>query len=390
MTAKAYEVVIVGGGPAGTVSAAYLAKAGFSVAIIDKCTFPRHKTCGDFIPPFAVPFLQEWNFWSKIPMQDRYAVKAAEICYFGKELPRIRFNSENPEANSVIISRYHFDNALFDTAMEQGAVFMHGQAVDVLRSGDAVVGVRVATKDGPKEIAGRVVIAADGSNSKLASLLNPHNEHRAGRAFAMRAYIDHFAVKSNTVEAFFRKEFWPGYAWIFPVSETKVNVGLGYLDQKSCQHTNLKRVFQDFITSSLISSRMNENSRILDMRAKLLNLGFDRNYQRAFNGAVLVGDAADLVNPLTGGGICNAMVSGKLAAETIIKAFSVNDVSQKVLSEYATKLTKISQKDYLYSEYLARFFYAAPQGVIRLLSLSFKKGPLPLILQKMYPDVQIS
>jgi flavin-dependent dehydrogenase len=135
---------------------------------------------------------------------------------------------------------------------------------------------------------------------------------------------------------------------------------------------------------------MNENSRILDMRAKLLNLGFDRNYQRAFNGAVLVGDAADLVNPLTGGGICNAMVSGKLAAETIIKAFSVNDVSQKVLSEYATKLTKISQKDYLYSEYLARFFYAAPQGVIRLLSLSFKKGPLPLILQKMYPDVQIS
>jgi len=387
---KSYDVVVVGSGPAGAISAAYLAKAGYAVAIVDKSRFPRHKTCGDFIPSFAFAFLQEWDFWSKIPRQDRYAVKSAAISYFDKMVPRIRFTSENPEAISAIISRYYFDNALFETAVEQGAAFLHGQAVGLVRSGDAVVGVQVASAQGHMEIAGRVVIAADGSNSKLASLLNPRPEHRVGRAIAIRAYIDDFAVQSHTVEAFFRKEFWPGYAWIFPLSETKVNIGLGYMDTKRCQHANLKHVFKEFLNSSFISGRMGKSARILDMRAKLLNLGFDRHYPRAFNGALLVGDAADLVNPLTGGGICNAMISGKLAAETTIKALSVNDVSQKALSEYETKLAAITQRDYLYSEYLARFFYAAPHGVIRLLSLTFKKGPLPLILKRMYPDLHIS
>jgi flavin-dependent dehydrogenase len=241
------------------------------------------------------------------------------------------------------------------------------------------------------EITGRVVIAADGSNSKMASLLNPRQKNTIGRAIAIRAYIDDFAAKPNTVEAFFRKEFWPGYAWIFPVSDTKVNIGLGYrLDDRRGQNINLKQVFQEFLKSGLIAPRMGSASQVLDVRAKLLNLGFDRHYPRAFNGALLVGDAANLVNPLTGGGICNAMISGKLAAETVIKAFAANDVSRQTLNEYENRLATLVRKELQYSEYLARFFYAAPPLVIRLLSLSIKRGPLPLMLQKMFADVRIS
>jgi menaquinone-9 beta-reductase len=391
MTPEKFDVVIVGGGPAGTVAALYLAKAGVSVAIVDKCQFPRHKTCGDFIAPFAITFLQEWNFWSRFTDRDMYPVQAAEIRYFGQELARIRFASENPEATSVIISRYSFDHALMDLAISQGVAFVHGHAIGLLHEGDVIIGVQVAVEQGNIEIRARVVIGADGSNSKIASLLHPRQLHPVPRAIAMRAYIDHYAAKPNTVEAFFRKDFWPGYAWIFPVSETKVNIGLGYrLDDKRCKNKNLKQEFMRFLESESIASRMGPDSHLSEMRAKLLNLGFDRHYQRSFDGALLAGDAANLVNPLTGGGICNAMISGKLAAETIIKALAKNDISRQQLAVYEDRVTAIMYKELLYSEYLARFFYAAPPAVIRLLNLSIKRGPLPFIMHNMFPDVRLS
>ncbi len=388
---ETYDVVVVGCGPGGSVAALYLARAGLNVAIIDKSSFPRHKTCGDFIAPFAMTYLPQDSFWNRFAEQDMYPVQAAEINYFGRELQRIRFSSETVGSSSVILSRHTFDHALMDLAQEHGAFFIHAQVVGIVRRGGAVVGVQ-ANKEGQLlEFRAQAIIGADGSNSRIASLLSPGRQKFLPRAIAMRAYIDHFAAKPNTVEAFFSKEFWPGYAWIFPLSDSKVNIGLGYrMYDRRNMDKNLKHEFMRFLQSKAIQARMGPASRITEMRAKMLNLGFDRHFQRVFNGALLVGDAAHLVNPLTGGGICNAMISGKLAAETIIAAFAKKDFTRHMLAGYEKRLTKVMHKELLYSEYLARFFYSAPRAVIRLLSLSLKRGPLPFILRKLFPDVRLS
>ena len=81
------------------------------------------------------------------------------------------------------------------------------------------------------------------------------------------------------------------------------------------------------------------------------------------------------------------MISGKLAAETIVKAFAVNDFSEKFLSQYNRNLSDLVRKEMKYSEYIYKIFFTSPTLVRYVLKYFFRSGPLPFFLHKMYPDI---
>ena len=313
----------------------------------------------------------------------------ADINFFDEETLRIRFLNAAAGSNSFIIPRYKFDNELVKLAVETGAYFVKAKVTGLIGDGNRVAGVK-SEADGSKfELLSNVVIGADGSNSRIARLLNPAQNKNSVRAVAYRAYIDNFQVEDHCLEAFFDRGFFPAYYWIFPVSDTKVNIGLGCkLGDKRLTGKNLKQEFLKFLRSPEIKRRIGINSEITEMQCNTLNLGYDRNYKRVFDGALLVGDAANLVNPLTGGGICNAIISAKLAAETIIEAVGRNDFSETSLYGYNEKLTSAIERDMKIAGYLYNFYSSAPKTARFIIRNFLTSGPLPFFLRRMYPDVQ--
>ena len=384
-----YDVIVAGAGPGGAVAALYAARAGLRVALIDKAEFPRHKCCGDFIPPSAITFLDEFSFRERFHAADGYRVAWAEIELLDRSRQRIGLTTQPPSHNGVILPRYHFDHALVQLAQEHGAEQITGLVTGLQREGEAVTGVQLQQGQRRVTISGRVVIGCDGSNSRMARWLNPSHRQSPARVMAIRAYIENFSVTPHTIEAFLRRDLWPGYAWIFPVNENTVNIGMG--SKRASQHAGreLKSKFLQFLQSEPIAARMRPVSRITNLRAMPLNPGFDKKYPRSFAGALLAGDAAHLVNPLTGGGICNAMSSGKLAAETVIEAFGRGDFSRRSLAAYDHKLRKRVAPELIFSGYIARLLYAHPDASLKMARLILHQGPLPALVRWMYPDVRI-
>ncbi|MEZ4645741.1 MAG: NAD(P)/FAD-dependent oxidoreductase [Chloroflexota bacterium] len=188
-----------------------------------------------------------------------------------------------------------------------------------------------------KTLRARIIVGADGVTSAMTLAHCPkHVQHvDAHRAVALRAYIENIEEFPHEVEFYLYKNILPGYAWIFPTGKGQANIGLGMrLDHFRQTPRKLKAMLTEFLEIPAIKKRLKQGWKLRDIATWQLNFGSQKHLQLAFDGAVLVGDAAGLINPLTGGGIHNSLVSGKLAAETIHGALQRGDVSRTGLQGY--------------------------------------------------------
>jgi len=192
--------------------------------------------------------------------------------------------------------------------------------------------------------------------------LRPSNERHSDhhRAIALRAYVDGVVEHPHQVEFFLYKAILPGYAWIFPTSNGRANIGLGMrLDKFRQKKHNLRKMLDTFIDTPLIRQRF-AGSNLHDMATWQLNFGSQKHVHHAFNGALLVGDAAGLVNPLTGGGIDNALISAGISADVVDEALSRQDVSRAGL-ERCEQWCHEAMWGSMYRSYLVqRWLFAFP------------------------------
>jgi flavin-dependent dehydrogenase len=184
---------------------------------------------------------------------------------------------------------------------------------------------------------------------------------------ALRAYIHGLALNPHEVELYFRKEVLPGYVWIFPLNETRANIGLGMMmDRYRKIRKNLKEILFEFLEREM-KHRLKNGWKLNDISAAPLKLASQPGIKRVYNGAILVGDAAALIDPLSGEGILNALHSGKIAGEVIHNAISHGDVTERALSEYDNRLRKelwgIIRRSYL----LQKTLFASPKLIDWLL-----------------------
>ncbi|MCP5099564.1 MAG: NAD(P)/FAD-dependent oxidoreductase [Chloroflexi bacterium] len=335
------DVIVVGAGPAGAATAAFLAKNGYDVLLLDRQQFPRDKTCGDAVPAGAIELIQSLGGGDKI----KQAVSRGELYPVYKMLlvsPRgheltASFTRGKHETDSFVAPRIYFDAIIQQQAVDCGATFMQADVKEPIVENGRVVGINARINGTIESCRAKVVVGADGVTSVITRALRPeNNKHKdSHRAVALRAYIDDIEEIPNTVEFYLYKKILPGYAWIFPTGGNSANIGLGMrLDHFRKIKGNLKGMLDNFLTFPAIEKRLPNGVKLRDVATWQLNFGSQKKLQHVYDGAILVGDAAGFINPLTGGGIHNALISAKLAAQTIDEAFTNGDTSREGMKIY--------------------------------------------------------
>ena len=335
---KVCDVVIVGGGPAGTTAALYANRLGLNTIIVDKSIWPRDKICGDALSGKVVDVLKDLNLINQVK-----TLKGATIrrITFGSPANKIfdidltkSFNS-NHINEGYVIPREIFDYFLFKEARKITEIKEGFTVKDLLIEDNTVVGVQGTNKDGnPEDIAATVVLGADGYNSIVAQKLNLYKMEMEHTALAIRCYYEGVEGLTDQIELHYLEEINPGYFWLFPAGAGKANIGLG-LSKKNIkeQKKNLVDLLDVVTQLEYFKDRFAHAKPIEKPKGWNLPMGSIHRKNHG-NGFMLLGDAAGLVDPFTGEGIGNAMVSGQYAMEVAAKSKLSGDFSEKAFKKF--------------------------------------------------------
>jgi len=381
-----YDVIVVGGGPAGASAAYFNAIEGRKVLLLEKATFPRDKICGDGVTGKALGILDEMGLSEDIAHIKKISCREVVLSSPNKTMLSIPIASPDDPFTSFCIEREIFDNLLYEkavaTVLENGGKILNEKVSEPLIEDGFMVGV-VAKNE---EYRSALIIGADGFNGPISRYVMEQNEqpkqNREHYSSAIREYWEGIADNQGQIEIHFIDGILPGYFWIFPISETKFNIGLGMLlSDMDNQDVKLKKMLDWVVNSSFLSSRFATATPIEGTRKGwMLPMGSPRGLElhprkNFIPNCVLIGDSASLIDPFTGEGIGNALVSGKLTAKYPI----INDETGV---EYQQELWKMIGKELTNSHRLQKLLKRK-----RLMNYFFKKASRKPALQEVLTDM---
>lgn len=322
----------------------YLSREGIRHIVVDKAVFPRDKICGDALSGKVIYALNRVNpgLSSELTKQHSTFLPSWGISFYapnGRVL-EVPFKSDiNPleQAPGFIATRMDFDHFLVEhLSGESNRIVLGNGVVDATFAED---GVEVMLEDGEKLMC-KLIIDASGAHSRIARKhgmkLEP-DHHAAG----LRQYYEGVSGlhPSGFIELHFVKDILPGYFWIFPMTGGRANVGLGMLSSSvSKRKINLKIELQKIVEEHPVISKRFADARSLE-QPKGWGLPFgSKKRTLSFNRLMLCGDAASLIDPFTGEGIGNGMISGKYAAETAVEALLAGKMDADFLRKYDARV----------------------------------------------------
>lgn len=336
------DILIIGAGPGGASTALFLAKQGIRSILVDKAAFTRDKICGDALSGKVVEVLKKLDpaLIDELHKQPDQFIGSFGVTFVapGGQALRVPFKNEITAASpppGFISKRIDFDNWLIGHVRKNPSIQLLENTE--LRNFEKTANGYKATAKTGEIFEAKLIIAADGAYSTFAKEIAGLKTEPDHNCFGLRAYyknisgLDH----QNFIELHFLKDFLPGYFWIFPLPNGYANIGVGMrADVVSKRKLNLKKEFERIIsTHPDISKRFTNAEQIGEVKLYGLPLG---SKKRSISGDhyMLTGDAAMLIDPFTGEGIGNAMMSGMFAAQQAIRCIETNDFSQKMLGQY--------------------------------------------------------
>lgn len=364
---RTVDVCIIGAGPGGAAAAIQLSSHGIETLVLEKATFPRDKVCGDALSGKVL------NELRRLDPELEHQLHAAStalgswgvtfVAPNGKAL-KVPFSKKSTTAPGFIAKRLDFDQMLFERLQRDGKVEVI-QGVSLRSAQKEAQGILLEPK-GCEPILAKLVLDATGANSwfsrHYAGVEMSAQHHCAG----VRAYYSGVQGldKEGFIELHFMKEALPGYFWIFPLPNGGANVGLGMRsDLVRKRKVDLKHLMADVIANTPgVKERFANAEMDGPIRGFPLPLGSKR---RSISGDnyMLLGDAGHLIDPFTGEGISNAMISGRHAADVCMEAFNSQDFSANALNQYdervfrrlgqelrlSHRLQKLAQRPWLFN-----------------------------------------
>ena len=375
-----FDVVICGAGPAGVTAALAMGKSGLRVAMLDKAVFPRDKACGDAIAPYIPKVLATIDPAYALAFEKfekKLSVNQCRIVAPNEKILDIRYHE-----CGFISSRLEFDNFLFSLALQLPnlTVFQNTTVKDVDVTAQGVI----IYTNGELVIDAKLVIGCDGANSvtnkKLTGVKTELNHHSG----AVRAYYENVSgIAEGTFELHFIKDISPGYFWIFPLANNMANVGLGMLSsQVSRKKMNLRNEMQRVIENNgYIKDRFAAATLTGEVKGFGLPLG-SRKVQISGDRFMLCGDAASLIDPVTGEGIGQAMVSGRYAGWQAIECFKQNNFSAAFIKDYDKKVYDKFWKKHRNSSLIQKMIHYCPWSLNLAANVASKSKYVHAVIEK--------
>jgi geranylgeranyl reductase family protein len=362
------DVVVVGAGPGGAAAAHFLGQAGVDVLLLDRAEFPRDKTCGDGLTPRALRVLEAMGL-----------LQEAARCGFpigGYEV--VAPNGKATTANIVgrhqalVVPRLKLDQLILERAITSGACFEPG--VNVSRVEPTADGVRILSDDG-QSFEGRLAIIASGAATgvlKRSGILTTQPK----AMLAARAYFDGLQeTLGRTFQLRFDGAPSPGYGWVFPIAAHAANIGVGFFPRR--RSGTATQAFEQFMRSPAMAALVHGAKQTGPLKGYPIRVDFLRAPTFGRN-VLLVGEAAGLVNPLTGEGIDYALESAQIAANHLVQGLT-SGMHPAWLTDYDRLLRGRFERVFRFSEWI-RDWYCKPLVLNLLVPLANRRPELRQML----------
>jgi geranylgeranyl reductase family protein len=339
------EVLVIGAGPAGSACAAWLARAGRDVVLVDQHSFPRDKICGDGLIPDAHQAL------ARLGVLDEVMAHAHPVSHVRCVAPR--GGQVDVPGSLAVLPRRVLDALLCRHAQRSGAkVVTPARFAGLLEEGGQVVGARLRRHEAEHEVRARWVVLATGAQAQpmvTAGLC----ERRTPSGIALRAYVHNpaRAPHQRTMDVVWHRALRPGYGWIFPCGGDVYNIGVGAFFRRhegrgQAADTNLREVFDTFTRlyaparELMVGGQMQGELKGAPLRCTL------EGAQAGRDGLLATGEALGSTYDFTGEGIGKALETGLLAADALLQ-----DVGSPaaVLDDYRARLAQLKPKFDLYA-----------------------------------------
>ena len=336
-----FDVVVIGGGPAGSTTSALLAEQGHKVLLVEREPFPRYHIGESLIPYtwFTLNRLGVVDWLRKSACPKKYSVQFVSIT--GKvSQPFYFFQTIKHEcAQTWHVWRSEFDQMLLDNAVSKGVTLrQHVSVRDVLMEGTRVVGVRADTKDGQKgeEIRAKVVVDASGRDSLLSRKFGWKDKDADLNKIAVWSYFEGALRDPGLDEGATTVAYVPrkGWFWYIPLHSNTVSVGVvgepSYLYRDTRDPEEIFRREAD--ACAWIKERITAGKQVQPVRVT-----GEYSYHSkkiAGDGFCLVGDAFAFLDPLFSTGVFLALKSGEMAADAIHAGLSAGRVDAAHFDDY--------------------------------------------------------
>jgi flavin-dependent dehydrogenase len=380
-----YDVIVIGGGPAGSTIASILAREGCKVILFEKEKFPRHHI-GESLMTDTYWTFQRMGFLEKLkasPFTQKYSVQFANQA--GKESHPFYFFEavHNESAVTWQVTRAVFDKMLIEHAAEQGADVHQGVAVkQVLFECDKAVGVEVKMDDGlPHFFYAKVVVDATGQSAMLSNKFRWRvRDPKLKKAVLYSYFKGAHREKDLNGGATLVLRTPPGsggWFWYIPLEDDITSVGIvadpEYLLKARGQ--NLAKIFEEEIQKTEACRRRVAQGERVDKIYSILDYSY-RSKKNAGNGFIIIGDAYGFLDPIYSSGVLLALKMAELAADAIHDAFRHDDFSAERLGQFQEKLDRAieSMRKLVYAFYndgfsFAQFLRKYPEHRVSIINL---------------------
>lgn len=384
-----YDMIVIGGGPAGSTTAALVAERGHRVLLLERDPSPRFKI-GESLMPATYWTFKRLGLLEKLKASHfprKYSVQF--YSQTGKPSAPFYFFENDPHESSVTwqVLRSEFDQMLLDNAQEKGAEVQRGVSVhEVLFQGDRAVGVRAKFPDGAlKECPAKVIVDATGQSAFVSRKLKINATEPQLKKASIYTHFEG-GIRDKGIDEgatlILHTENKDSWFWYIPLPDDRVSVGvvgsIDYLLQS--RDDEPQKIFNDELEKcQALKWRLVNAKQVFPVKVTK-----DFSYRAgriAGDGWVLVGDAFGFLDPIYSSGVLLAFKSGEMAADAINEAFEKNDFSAEQLGHFGPKFAAGMEavrklvyafytREFSFSKFLQRF-PECKQGVIDILSGNF-------------------